>query len=517
MASAGTAGVQVVAVLFAVRVGYKLARSAGRVLFEAPSSVSESSGSEDEQQQALEDLGAEGDDGVCAREQWVLCCDPLPEAPEGARLMASEHLPISVYHFYEQFLSVEATCLQDHHRSTGQMNFRASRWKGDGAGHFSRTFEFVQPKKGIASAPAACVQEQRFSVHAGGMWAMTSDMSMSGIPYGDSFRVQSFWKAAPDATGLGCHVSVHVAVPFSKRCMVKGLITGATFKDCQSFFSDFLAKVQNSIATELLPAAAAQAAAAEQLLGSSPAAAAAALNSHLPQPPPLLLTPTNRGTPTVSSSPFASVDAEVFVSTPLQAGGSAPQRSKRNRGGRAAHGWFQWPKQQQQHHKPGKHRSQQPQQHSSTAAESADVLRLLGERGSAHAHGQQQQQQWPALPSPSSLRGGSGGQQQQHHHHHHHGRSSSRSQTPTGRMPAWPPSRAVSVKPSFGLPIDDLRLPNRVRPAEFISTAQAILLLLVLVVQLITLYDNMVLRRLLALTEPLPEGSLGLGGLGGHL
>lgn len=40
-------------------------------------------------------------------------------------------------------------------------------------------------------------------------------------------------QAAPDVTGLGCHVAVHVAVPFSKRCMVKGLITGATFKDCQ--------------------------------------------------------------------------------------------------------------------------------------------------------------------------------------------------------------------------------------------------------------------------------------------
>lgn len=71
---------------------------------------------------------------------------------------------------------------------------RTCRWKGDGAGRFSRTFEFVQPKKGIASAPAVCVQEQRFSVHAGGVWAMTTDMSMSGIPYGDSFRVQSFWK-----------------------------------------------------------------------------------------------------------------------------------------------------------------------------------------------------------------------------------------------------------------------------------------------------------------------------------
>jgi hypothetical protein len=27
--------------------------------------------------------------------------------------------------------------------------------------------------------------------------------------------------------------------------------------------------------------------------------------------------------------------------------------------------------------------------------------------------------------------------------------------------PVWPLSRSVSVKPSFALPIDDLRLPNR--------------------------------------------------------
>jgi hypothetical protein len=74
------------------------------------------------------------------------------------------------------------------------------RWKGNGAGRFYRTFEFVQPKKGIASAPAACVQEQRFSVHTGGVWAMTTDMSMSGIPYGDSFRVQSFWKVGSRST-----------------------------------------------------------------------------------------------------------------------------------------------------------------------------------------------------------------------------------------------------------------------------------------------------------------------------
>lgn len=31
------------------------------------------------------------------------------------------------YHFYEQFLSIETSCLQDHHKSTGQFNFRSSR------------------------------------------------------------------------------------------------------------------------------------------------------------------------------------------------------------------------------------------------------------------------------------------------------------------------------------------------------------------------------------------------------
>lgn len=47
------------------------------------------------------------------------CCAFLPCPPLAA---------VCRYHFYEQFLSVETTCLQDHHRSTGQMNFRASRY-----------------------------------------------------------------------------------------------------------------------------------------------------------------------------------------------------------------------------------------------------------------------------------------------------------------------------------------------------------------------------------------------------
>jgi hypothetical protein len=37
-----------------------------------------------------------GDDGESAEDQWVLCSEPVPQPPEGAKLMASEHLPISV-------------------------------------------------------------------------------------------------------------------------------------------------------------------------------------------------------------------------------------------------------------------------------------------------------------------------------------------------------------------------------------------------------------------------------------
>lgn len=70
---------------------------------------------------------ADDEAGATACEQWVVCPLTAPAVPDGFKLMASEHLPISTYHFYEQFLSVETTCLQDHHTSTGQYNFTASR------------------------------------------------------------------------------------------------------------------------------------------------------------------------------------------------------------------------------------------------------------------------------------------------------------------------------------------------------------------------------------------------------
>lgn len=120
----------------------------------------------------------------------------------------------------------------------------------------------------------------------------------------------------------------------------------------------------------------------------------------------------------------------------LQAGGSAPQR-KRGGNGKAAHSWFKWP------HTNHNKQQQQQQQHqaqpdgldattaASTAAADGDVLRQLPEQ-QRYTHSQQ----WPHV----------------HGYGHDHMLPPSRCMSP---------SRAVSVKPSFALPIDDLRLPNR--------------------------------------------------------
>ena len=51
-------------------------------------------------------------------------------------------------------------------------------------------------------------------------------------------------KARPDDTLGGCHVAVHVAVPFSRFCIAKGIISGQASADCRAFFSEFLGKVQ---------------------------------------------------------------------------------------------------------------------------------------------------------------------------------------------------------------------------------------------------------------------------------
>jgi hypothetical protein len=75
------------------------------------------------------------------------------------------------------------------------------RWKPDGAGGLSRVFTFVQPKKGVCSVPARCVQQQRLSVHPGGVLSLTTDMQPAGIPYADAFRVQSFWLVSGKGPG----------------------------------------------------------------------------------------------------------------------------------------------------------------------------------------------------------------------------------------------------------------------------------------------------------------------------
>jgi hypothetical protein len=208
-------------------------------------------------------------------------------------------------------------------------------------------------------------------------------------------------QAEPDATGLGTNVAIHVAVTFSKRCLVKGIITGTTISDCKVFYSDFLAKVQNSITTELLPTAAAAAAAAGQLLGDSSATG--------------LLSP-RVGNALIS--PFATaVDAEVFVRA-SSTGATAPVSSQQLQQQAAQ-------QRQHHHHRRGSSASQQQQRHRQQRPPLLVLPSGLLFDASVPAHG------LGALPSCRGL-------------------NSAR------QMP-----RAVSAKPSFAQPMAELKLIHR--------------------------------------------------------
>ncbi|KAI8465492.1 MAG: hypothetical protein J3K34DRAFT_525291 [Monoraphidium minutum] len=232
--------------LIALKVGVRLVRAAGKAL-QGASGQRVAPEPEDPREDE-----AHGDAPPTARDQSQPCAAPPPAPPPGAVLVAAADLPISVYQFYEQFLGIGTTCLQDHHVASGQAHFRSSRWKADGDGGLARVFTFVQPKKGIASAPARCTQQQRLCVHPGGVLSLTTEMQPADIPYGDSFRVQSFWTARPDGAGPGCRVEIRVAVPFRKWCVLKGVITKASVSDCREFFRGFLEKVSRA-AAELAP------------------------------------------------------------------------------------------------------------------------------------------------------------------------------------------------------------------------------------------------------------------------
>ncbi len=298
--------------------------------------------------------------------------------------MAAADLPIAPYRFYEQFLSVESSCLQDHHRASGQSAFRSTPWRpdGGGSGALRRVFTFVQPKRGVASMPARCTQRHGMSMHAGGVVALTTDMQPAGIPYAEAFRVQSFWtvggplmgggrawflgwlvvwgpgcehhqqqqyqpqppkppnsptrQVCPDAAGTGCRVEIRVAVPFSRWCVLKGVITGASLADCREFFVGFLDKAA-AAAAEIAAGEAGAATAAAGAAGVSPFAAVAAaggsggvdaevfLRRRAPPPPRPAARAPSRTLSAAAKASFALPPAHPAAAATVYAGLSARQ------------------------------------------------------------------------------------------------------------------------------------------------------------------------------------------------
>lgn len=202
------------------------------------------------------------DSGGPAQDKWVVSGAEPPVCPPNFKQIASAELPCSVEDFYALVVSSRSDFFQQHSRNEGQWDFTASNWRSEQlpepipaqlqhmppAGAFSRTLTFVQPKKPPSSVDSQCVQRQRFAVYQGNVLIFTTSQNMLNIPFKDCFFVNTWWEVRPVGVSA-CNVTIHLRVQFVKTCLVGGIISRTTFRDCSQTYAKFLLSASALVAS----------------------------------------------------------------------------------------------------------------------------------------------------------------------------------------------------------------------------------------------------------------------------
>jgi len=229
---------------------------------------------------------------------------PAPEVPSDYKLIASGELPCSVKEAYARFFSGQSNFFYKQHTEEceKQYEWTCQGWQpavspnpqgspsnpddssvlsktsqnvfdfvlgtASGAGGFTRTVTFTNPKKPPASVDSRCVVRQQFCVYPGDVLLFATCMNMLNIPFKECFTVNTCWRVSP--TSSGCKVDIHLKVHFLKGCLVGGIIRASTFRDTTSFYKAFTANmIKAAAAGGPPPAAGAAGALAAQSAGSS--------------------------------------------------------------------------------------------------------------------------------------------------------------------------------------------------------------------------------------------------------
>ncbi|KAL4443672.1 hypothetical protein ABPG75_011409 [Micractinium tetrahymenae] len=153
---------------------------------------------------------------------------PAPPVDAGVQHVLEFDLPCQPADYWCNFLCNSSDFLSKLHTRRGDTNIRISKWQRHYKVGLVRDLQFVSPVKARIGPPQAmCHQTQRVQVFAGHHLLIETSQVMSDIPYADHFSVESRWDVVP--AGGGCHVTVHVKVPFTKKTLWRGFIEKGTF------------------------------------------------------------------------------------------------------------------------------------------------------------------------------------------------------------------------------------------------------------------------------------------------
>lgn len=196
-----------------------------------------------------------GSDDVVLASMWIeqAIAAPTPDASQRV-LVRDVQLPAPPRAVVAALLGPTSALLPEFHAAQGDTQVKLTRWQ-QGAEleqGSMRDMTFVTPIKGAFASwgtPAAqCCQLQRFRVFSGQHVVWEVQQSMSDIPYGDCFTVNTRWDFKP-AVGQGgeeaTEMSIWMSVPFSRRCMFKRVIESGSYKSLQES-TDILIKMLRS-------------------------------------------------------------------------------------------------------------------------------------------------------------------------------------------------------------------------------------------------------------------------------
>ncbi|GFR45949.1 hypothetical protein Agub_g7415, partial [Astrephomene gubernaculifera] len=200
--------------------------------------------------------GSMGDDNEDDEEEeaglWVPEARPAPPLLPGCRHVLHSSLPGCPREFFEAVLADSAPFFEDFLDSQGNRRINLTSWKRHPQLGHVRDLHFTAPIKGAFGnwgvSHTACYQSHRFCLYTPDHIVFESSQTMTDIPYGDCFTVDQRWDvkrdagAEPDKPQIT--FDVHVRVPFTSRCLFKGVIESGSFKQVQETFANFVEQLR---------------------------------------------------------------------------------------------------------------------------------------------------------------------------------------------------------------------------------------------------------------------------------